>query len=226
MGKSFFWDGRAKTLEEQALGPIQSDVEMAMPLDMLVARLEKVAGYQQMFNVAFTDGITSKNISNAIATFERTVVSGQAPFDNWIDGDETAISEQAKKGFALFNGKGNCATCHTGWNFTDNKFHDIGLADDDLGRYEIDSSTHKNQHAFKTPSLRNIAQRAPYMHNGSIPDLFGVVVHYITGGIPRNSLSENMKSVPLTTEEIDQLIAFLQTLQGEDSDMPLPILPL
>jgi cytochrome c peroxidase len=166
-GDKFFWDARAATLEEQALGPIQSDVEMNMPLDVLIERVSGIEGYRPYFNSIFSEWITAETIAKAIATFERTVVSGPSPFDRWIEGDESALSDSAKRGFELFNGKAKCSACHSGWNFTDNKFHDIGLPTLDEGRFVIDPSSELNRHAFKTPGLRNITHRAPYMHNGS-----------------------------------------------------------
>lgn len=222
----YFWDGRAKSLEEQASGPITSTVEMNMPLHDLVRRLQGIDGYQTLFKQVYSDGITADNIVGAIATFERTVVSGRAPFDAWVEGDESAISESAKRGFTLFNGKAQCASCHGGWNFTDNKFHDIGLPTDDEGRFKIDPSDTGNLHAFKTPGLRNISQRAPYMHNGSLPTLSAVLDHYVSGGISRPSRSSQMQAISLTPGEIADLTDFLETLQGEDKPMTLPVLPL
>lgn len=225
-GDKFFWDGRAASLEEQALGPIQSEVEMNMPLDVLIERVSSIEGYRPYFDSIFTEGITPTTIAKSIATFERTVVSGPSPFDRWIGGDDSAISDSAKRGFELFNGKAKCSVCHTGWNFTDNKFHDIGLATLDEGRFVLDPSTEKNRHAFKTPGLRNIVNRAPYMHNGSLPNLDAVLVHYLSGGLPRPSRSEDIGFLPLMTDELADLKAFLFTLQGEDQPMSLPTLPL
>ena len=118
--EALMWDGRFESLEEQALGPIQADVEMNMPLDELIAKLDRIDGYRDLFASAF-DGdaeITADRIAMAIATYERTVVSGEAPFDRWIKGDQTAISASAQRGFHLFNGKARCAACHAGWRFT------------------------------------------------------------------------------------------------------------
>lgn len=225
-GDKFFWDGRAATLEEQALGPIQSDVEMNMPLDVLIERVSGIEGYRPYFNSIFSEGITAETIAKAIATFERTVVSGPSPFDRWIEGDESALSDSAKRGFELFNGKAKCSTCHTGWNFTDNKFHDIGLPTLDEGRFVIDPSSELNRHAFKTPGLRNITHRAPYMHNGSLANLDAVLVHYLSGGLPRPSRSPEIGFLPLMNDDLTDLKAFLHTLQGEDQPMSLPALPL
>jgi len=187
--------------------------------------LSEVKSYQQWFTQVFgPSGITAQNIGKAIATFERTIVSGQAPFDLWIEGDEEAISSSAKRGFDLFNSKAKCSTCHTGWNFTDLQFHDIGLTGSDKGVGAI-SMKEENEFSFKTPSLRNISQRAPYMHDGRFKDLKGVIVHYITGGIKRKSLSPLMVPILLNAQEMSDLEAFLQTLTGEDASVNLPILP-
>jgi len=224
-GDSFFWDGRAKTLEEQSLGPIQSNVEMNLSLPELIDRLSEVKSYQQWFTQVFgPSGITAQNIGKAIATFERTIVSGQAPFDLWIEGDEDAISSSAKRGFDLFNNKAKCSTCHTGWNFTDLQFHDVGLSGSDKGLGAITMKV-ENEFSFKTPSLRNISQRAPYMHDGRFKDLQGVIAHYIVGGVKRESLSPLMVPVLLNAQEMSDLADFLQTLTGEDASVNLPILP-
>ena len=225
-GERFFWDGRAQTLEEQAMGPIESNVEMNLPIEEAVKRLKKVDSYQQWFTKVFgSQGITGENITKAIATFERTVVSGQSPFDLWVEGDQSAISAQAKRGFTLFNGKARCSLCHSGWNFTDNRFHDVGIDTKDEGLKGITGNI-KDTSAFKTPSLRNISQRAPYMHNGSLATLSQVIDHYITGGLSRQSLSPLMQPIPLTSQEAEELKAFLLTLTSKDASVNLPILPL
>lgn len=224
-GKSYFWDGRAATLEEQAAGPIESNVEMNLPIEEAVTRLSQVPSYQDWFKRVFgNSGVTANNIKKAIATFERTVVSGQAPFDSWVEGDENAISESAKRGFALFNGKAECSSCHTGWNFTDHKFHDIGLNTPDKG-LGARTGIKSEEFAFKTPSLRNITQRAPYMHNGKMHNLRAVIAHYISGGLPRPTRSELMRPISLNAQEVEDLEAFLLTLTGQDASVSLPILP-
>ena len=224
-GKEFFWDGRAATLEEQIRGPVEAAVEMNMSLGEVVERLNDIEGYRLQFQKVFGEAINETNILKAIATYERTLVSGTAAFDRWVDGDEQAISEQAKAGFQLFNGKAGCSRCHTGWNFTDNQFHDIGLDSDDLGRALITGNPQHN-YAFKTPGLRNIGQRMPYMHNGESVDIDAVLAHYISGGIQRPSLSPLMQPVRLNSQELAQLKAFMITLDGEDKPVSLPILPI
>lgn len=225
-GKSFFWDGRAATLEEQAISPIMNPVEMNMPLEDLVKVLKDVPGYVAWFERVFPgEGITQKTIAQALATFERTIVSGWAPFDAWIEGDESAISESAKRGFLIFNGKADCAHCHSGWTFSDEEFYNIGLGDDDLGKGGLPNTSVKDKHLFKTPGLRNIRQRAPYMHDGAIDSIEGVIMHYAGGGNPSPTLSEKMEAFTLTEQEMTDLIAFLDSLTGEDTPMPLPVLP-
>lgn len=224
-GKAFFWDGRAATLEQQARGPIEADVEMNTPIELVVERLYKIEGYRKQFNAVFEDGLTAENIQKAIATFERTIVSGTAPFDRWVEGSEAAISEQAKQGFILFNGKAGCNKCHSGWNFTDHTFHDIGLDSSDEGRFNV-SQEEQDRFAFKTPGLRNIGQRKPYMHNGSLGNLDAVLMHYVRGGIQRPTLSKKMLPIALNSSEVQALKAFLTTLDGEDKPISLPILPL
>lgn len=225
-GPHYFWDGRAGSLEDQAKGPIEADVEMNLPLSQAVARLSAIPEYRKWFDAVFPgSGLTADNIVKAIATYERTVVSGYAPFDAWVDGDEAAISTAAKRGFALFVGKARCADCHTGWNFTDNKFHDIGLDTDDIGRAAVARSDPAARHAFKTPSLRDITQRGPFMHNGTVPDLEAVMAHYVSGGIVRPSKSPKMQPVALVPSEIADVIEFLKTLTGTKQVVSLPVLP-
>jgi cytochrome c peroxidase len=225
-GSIFMWDGRAPSLEEQALGPIQSSAEMNMKLDDVVARLTTIPEYKSLFASAFPgEGITSSGIGRAIATYERTVVSGWAPFDAWIDGDESAISASAQRGFGLFAGKAGCSNCHAGWNFTEDSFHDIGLPDADTGRGEFNKVALKMKHAFKTPGLRDIARRGPFMHDGSMPTLAAVVEHYDTGGVARPSRSDLMKPLALTAQEKSDLVAFLETLTGDAGSVPAPLLP-
>ncbi|MGI9489923.1 MAG: cytochrome-c peroxidase [Geminicoccaceae bacterium] len=225
--EALMWDGRFETLEEQALGPIEAGVEMNMPLDELIKKLTNIQEYADLFAAAF-DGnpeITSARIAMAIATYERTVVSGEAAFDSWIKGDIGAISASAQRGFRTFNGKARCATCHSGWRFTDDSFHDIGLADTDLGRGSELPGIVKMRHAFKTPGLRNIDRRGPYMHDGSISSLELVIDHYNEGGIQRPSLSEDMKPLRLTTREKRDLVAFMKTLTSDDDPVEFVQLP-
>jgi cytochrome c peroxidase len=220
------WDGRAGSLEEQALGPIRADVEMNLPVEQLMAKLQAIPEYAPLFQTAFPkEGMKPETIAKAIATYERTVVSGRAPFDRWIEGDTKAISEEAKRGFVLFNTKGACANCHSGWNFTDDSFHDIGLASADIGRGKILPGIAKMQHAFKTPGLREITRRGPYMHDGSSATLETVMDHYDEGGINRPSRSELMKPLGLSQQEKADLVAFMKTLTSDMDPTTVPVLP-
>lgn len=219
------WDGRFGSLEDQALGPMAAEVEMAQQMDQVAQELASIPEYRTLFNLAFPgEGVTVPNIAKAIATFERTVVSGIAPFDRWIGGDETAISESAKRGFDLFNTKANCVACHSGWSFTDGSFHDIGIDDDDIGRGKH-LPLQTMQHAFKTPTLRNAVERAPYMHDGSAANLHAVVRHYNNGFKKRPSLSAEIYELNLTTDEQNDLVAFLTTLSSADEPVSIPRLP-
>lgn len=225
-GAIFMWDGRAASLEEQALGPIQSASEMNMPIDQLVDRLAAIPAYRPLFDTAFPgEGLAQDTLAKAIAAYERTIVSEQAPFDAWIEGDEQAISEQAKRGFVLFNTKGQCSSCHEGWNFTNDGFQDIGLPSADIGRGKYLPDIVKMQHAFKTPGLREIDSRGPYMHDGSLATLEDVIAHYDQGGIDRPSRSDLMKPLGLTSQEKADLVAFLKTLTSNLSPTAVPTLP-
>lgn len=221
----FFWDGRADTLEEQALGPIAASAEMAQPIDELVEELNGIDGYRTAFATAFPgEGVTEDNIGKAIATFERTVVSNLAPFDRWVRGDANAVSAEVKRGFVLFNTTARCANCHSGWNFTDDSFHDIGMNSEDLGRSVVLGGD-ALKHAFKTPGLRNIVERAPYMHDGSLQTLDQVIDHYDNGFVRRASLSDEMKPLGLSHQDKGDIIAFLKSLSSVDDPMDIPVLP-
>jgi len=221
------WDGHFHDLESVAMGPITGQTNMNLPERELIDRLTKLPGYLAAFDAAFgAGGVTRDKIEQALATFERTIVSANAPFDRWIHGDETAISASAKRGFALFNGKANCAVCHSGWAFTDAAFHDIGVAkDDDLGRGRLFPTSVKLQHAFKTPTLRDVARRAPYMHDGSVANLADVIELYDRGGVDRPSRDNDIHPLNLQSREKADLIAFLNTLSAAPKPYPLPILP-
>ena len=226
-GEEYFWDGRASALEEQALGPIKSAGEMNMPLDKMVAKVSAIEGYKPLFEKAYpNEGINEKTVAKAIATFERTVVSGTAPFDEWVNGRENAISDSAKHGFDLFNTKALCVQCHAGWNFTDDGFHDIGVADNDIGRGKILPQIAAVQHAFKTPTLRNVAQRRPYLHNGSEKNLEEVMKFYNQGGAAkRDSVDINIRPLNLTDQEMRNLCDFMLTLSSCDNPVTIPTLP-
>lgn len=221
------WDGKFRDLESVAFGPITNLANMNLPEPELIARLSATAGYVDAFARAFGDGaITRPRIELALATYERTIVAGEAPFDRWIMGDNAAIGAAARRGFQIFNGKARCSQCHSGPSFTDGSFQDIGTAkDDDIGRGVFFPKSEKLRYAFKTPTLRDVARRAPYMHDGSVPTLQAVIDLYDKGGVDRPSRSPLIKPLSLTADEKADLIAFLQTLTASSPTARVPILP-
>ena len=216
------WDGRSATLEAQAKASIatgsMSMRETATPvkIETIEERVRSAPGYAENFKAAMPGRpIDVDAIAVAVAAFERTLEPGIAPFDRWIAGDEKAIPVSAKRGFALFTGKAGCAACHGGWRFTDDQFHDIGTTTTDQGRGKETKDAALN-FAFKTPTLRSVAQRAPYMHNASIATLGDVVRHYEKGGIDRPSRSPLLVPIKLTDTERLDLVAFMETLTGQN----------
>ncbi len=225
-GEPYFWDGRAATLEDQVKGPLTSANEMNMSADAVMPLLRSTPGYVDAFSRAYPgQAISLDTIAAAVATFERTVISNDAPFDRWIKGDANAISSNAVRGFVLFNGKANCAACHMTWRMSDDGFHDIGLHDTDRGRAAIMPGIVQLEHAFKTPTLRNVNQRAPYMHDGSVSSLAAVIEHYDGGFETRASLDTNMHRLGLTKDEKADLLAFLDTLTSVDDPVQPVALP-
>jgi cytochrome c peroxidase len=193
----------------------------------LIARLSAIPGYLELFELAFGEReVTRRKIELALATFERTITARNSPFDRWIAGDNNAIGLAAKRGFQVFTGKGHCSACHSGPSLTDGSFHDIGTAkNDDIGRGRLFLTSVKLQYAFKTPTLRDVARRAPYMHDGSIATLEEVITLYDQGGIDRPSRSPLIGPLSLTADEKTDLLAFLQTLSESASSATVPILP-
>ena len=224
---SLMWDGRAGSLEAQAVLPITTPHEMNFDIAALIERLQTIKGYRQLFSQAFGDeAINQKRVTQALASFQRTLVSNAAPFDRWIVGDENAINESAKRGFALFSGKANCVACHKSWRFTDDSFHDIGLRTEDIGRgAKVPPQVTLMQYAFKTPSLRDLPINGPYMHDGSMLNLEEVIKHYEKGGIERKSRSLEMKRFELTDAERLSLIEFVKTLDGGHLKVDYPTMP-
>lgn len=224
---TLFWDGRAETLEGQALGPVRAPDVMNLPLEEMERRLGGVPGYRARFDAAYPgEPLAARTVARAIAAFERTIVSGEAPFDRWVAGDAAAVSAEAKEGFRLFNGKANCAACHSGWRFTDDSFHDVGVLSADSGRGRVLPEVEGVLFAFKTPTLRNVVERYPYMHDGSEATLQDVIDLYDRGGRTRRpSLAEEIRPLHLTPGEKRALGAFLATLTSRDPAVRLPALP-
>jgi cytochrome c peroxidase len=223
-----FWDGRARSLEEQVAGPIESPDEMALPLAAVVQRLAADPAMVRAFTAAFPAAprFDAGNVAKTIASYERTFVSPATRFDRWIAGDEQALSRSEIAGFRLFTGKAQCVTCHSGFAFTDYAFYDIGLPDDDRGRGAV-LRLEAAEHAFKTPGLREIGRSAPYMHNGSLATLDDVIRHYESGVVDRATVSKDIKrGLALSGTERADLIAFLGTLTSESEPaLPKNILP-
>ncbi|MDB5954302.1 cytochrome c peroxidase [Ramlibacter sp.] len=226
----FMWDGRKKSLEDQALGPMKARDEMDTDFATLFERLRGLPAYVALFDEAYPrEGITEETIAKALATFERTLVSSDSPFDRWLAGDAQALTPAQWRGFQVFANpdKGNCAACHNGPNFTDNGFHNIGIAASgkpDPGRFGV-RPVASMKGAFKTPTLRDIELTAPYFRDGSAATLREVVDHYVRGGDDRSNLSTNMKPLHLSEQEKEDLVAFLRSLTGQRTAFVMPELP-
>jgi cytochrome c peroxidase len=204
-GRAFFWDGRIATLEEQVLQPVIHPKEMDLSLDDAVDRLRpKVSNAQEL--------------SHALASYVRTILAGDSPYDRYIAGAADALNQQERLGLEIFRGKGGCTACHIGPNLTDEDFHNtgVGYIEDqflDPGRYTV-TNLDEDRGAFKTPTLRNVAQLGPFMHDGSLATLADVVEHYVQGGIENPHLDPDIEPVELTNKEKHALIEFLESLTG------------
>ncbi|HTZ31825.1 MAG TPA: cytochrome c peroxidase [Methylomirabilota bacterium] len=224
-----FWDGRAASLEEQAVGPMANPVEMAHTLDGVVKRLQADPNYPAIFRKAWgTDQITIEMVAKSIASFERTLIAGDSAFDRFMYGhDPSAMSPEAQRGMVIFinKKKGNCEVCHSITKdfalFTDNKFHNLGVGSDtrgnlnDVGRFAV-TKKDDDMGAFKTPTLRNLTNRGPYMHDGSFPTVKDALAHYIGGGNWNSHLDKEIHSLDvLTFDERDDLMQFLDALNGK-----------
>lgn len=224
-----FWDGRAGSLEEQAIGPIVNPVEMAETHENVVKKIGKIKGYRQQFRAVFGTDVNLQGIAEAIAAYERTVVSTNSSFDKYVLGDLKAMDEAAIRGMALFKGKARCILCHNGPNFTDNQFHNLGVPQEgpmkeDLGRFYV-TRRGRDKGAFKTPTLRSITETAPYMHDGAFKTLEEVVEFLDQGGGPNPNLSPLLKPLGLSSQEKADLLAFLNALTGEPVKFEMPKLP-
>jgi cytochrome c peroxidase len=220
----YFWDGRAESLEEQALGPIENPVEMDLPVTLLVQRLIKNERYKQAFLNVYSKEPSKQLLASAIAAYERTLETSKSPFDKYMSKEDTTLfTESAKRGLDIFNNKGKCFDCHFGVDFTGNdKFRNLGLYNgkdlNDKGRYNV-TKNEKDLGAFKIPGLRNIAQTAPYMHNGMHKTLREVIDYYnqpdkfVSNSINRDSLLN--KPLGLTENEKKDLENFLLSLSDE-----------
>lgn len=201
-----FWDGRAKTLKEQAMGPVENPIEMGHDFEALVPELNQT-DYKAKFDAVYEDGITKENIADAIAEFEKTLITPNAAFDRYLKGDQTALTQKQKDGYEIFKAKG-CIACHHGVNIGGNTYNKFGIFSDsnssDLGRYNI-THRERDKYYFKVPSLRNIEKTAPYFHDGRTDDLRRAVLLMAKYQLGRK----------ITQEEIDKIVAFLKSLNGE-----------
>jgi len=255
--KAQFWDGRAASLEAQALGPIANPIEMGNTLPKALATIKAIEGYRLQFAAVFgKSGVSETNLAKAIAAYERTVLSGDSVWDVYdraqayaqVDLDDEdldaetkkmvtdglaaakrrPISEAAKRGAKLFTGKANCSLCHSNANFTDELYHNLGVGmaakAPDWGRFAV-TNKEADKGAFKTPTLRDIAATAPYMHDGSVKTLAAVVELYDRGGEKNKWLSSRMKPLGLTKTEKADLVAYLKALSGKVSGAEIPRLP-
>ena len=226
------WDGRKRDLEEQAMGPMEAHAEMNMDTVKLFKWLNETPGYRKLFEAAYPgEAINAASLSMAMAAFERTVIMNDTPFDRWIAGDAKAMTAQQVRGFDIFldANKGNCAACHSSPNFTDNGFHNIGLAswgnpNPDMGRY-AQKPVGRMKGAFKTPQLRGITLTAPYFHDGSAKTLRDAIGLYEKGGLVTTNIDPNIKPIKLSEKGKEDLLAFLNALTGTTPAITIPTLP-
>jgi cytochrome c peroxidase len=211
---TFFWDGRAASLEEQALQPIADPTEMDSNVEEAVRRLRSNPQYVEQFRAAFGGEITAGNVAKALAAFERTLLSGDSRVDGFRHGEVAGLSKEARQGLWLFESRGGCWRCHSDHNLTDGKFHNTGVGGGaDLGRYAV-TGRDADRGAFKTPSLRNVAKTGPYMHDGSMKSLEEIVRYYSRGGNANPNLDPAVKRLDLSEADVRHLVAFLEALTG------------
>lgn len=215
--QALFWDGRAKSLEQQALLPITSPEEMHQDLNDLEGELAAIPGYAGEFQSVFGAGVSRQRIAQALAAFQRTLVSGPAPFDRYLAGDPSALSNLAKEGLRLFTGEAGCVRCHHGPLLSDEKYYRLGTSFRDAGRAAV-TGKDEDRYKFRTPGLRNVARTGPYMHDGSLRTLDDVVTFYYRGVPAAGPKGEPLDVQVLSDRsfsEIPALVAFLESLSGE-----------
>jgi cytochrome c peroxidase len=223
-GKTFFWDGRAATLEEQVLQPIENPVEMGSRMEEVVARLKADREYVAGFQRALGRSPEGEGLQQVLASYVRSIVSGNSPYDRFVAGESEALTAAQRRGLAVFRGKGNCSVCHLGPNLTDEQFHNTGVGwksgtMPDEGRAEVTGDA-ADIGAFKTPTLRETAATGPYMHNGRLATLADVIEFYDQGGEPNPYLSLEIQRLDLSEQEKADLLAFLKALSGEVREGP------
>jgi cytochrome c peroxidase len=221
-GAAFFWDGRAPTLEEQVLQPLLDTREMAATRDVVLQTLRGDRQYRRQFRTAFNRDPEWDDVGRALASYVRTIRSGNSPYDRFRNGAKSALTDQQQRGMRIFFGGGNCWSCHKGASLTDEQFHNTGVAFrrsdvSDDGRFVITQHP-ADRRAFKTPTLREVARTAPYMHDGSIATLEDVVDHYDRGGSPDETLDKEIRPLGLSAADKRALVAFLRSLSGRIDD--------
>ena len=225
-GRAYFWDGRASSLEETILLTLRR--QLGSTDEGVVEKFNRIRGYREQFRRVSGTPVTTDGVVKALAAFVRTIFSGNSPFDRFEAGDRTALSVEAQRGFKLFKRKAQCRKCHKGFNFTDEQFHNTGIGlydpDPDLGRYDV-TNRDEDKGAFKTPTLRDVAHTAPYMHDGSLETLEEVIQFYDEGGIKNPYLAKELKPLHLTSQEKGDLLAFLNSLTGAWVDVSAPTPP-
>ena len=217
-GKSFFWDGRIPTLEKQVVQPILNELEMDLTIEESVERLRGDGEYAAAFWKAFDREVNGDDLARALASYVRTLVSGNSRYDQYVAGDRSALSEAERAGLEIFRGKGDCTLCHLGPNLSDEQFHNTGISwkdgvFTDEGRFTV-TKIERDRGAFKTPTLREVARTAPYMHDGSLAALEDVVEFYDKGGRANPNLDREIQALRLTRAEKTALLAFLGALSG------------
>ncbi len=218
---TFFWDGRAGSLEEQALGPIQAPDEMNQDMNQLVEELRKDKSYVKQFQNVFGQPINNDTITKTLAAYQRTLVTRNSPFDRYLKGDEDALSSRAKEGMALFMGRADCIRCHNGPLLSDGKYYRIGIGFTDKGRGNI-TGKKEDWYKFRTPALRNVAQTAPYMHNGSERTLFDAVEFYFRRVPSQSPEGLELDIEPLLSQsysDISAIVEFLKSLSGQYEEL-------
>jgi cytochrome c peroxidase len=223
----YFWDGRAKSLEEQALAPLTSPEEMHQELDELEAELNAVPGYVEQFQAVFGSDVTRNGIAKALAAFQRTLVIGPSPLDRYLAGDKTVLSSSAQRGMELFTGAADCVRCHKGPLLSDGEFYRLGVASADEGLGAVTGKA-DDRGRFRTPSLRSVAHTGPYMHDGSQKTLTDVVTFYYRGVPTATADGLPLDVQPLLGQsysEIPDIVAFLESLSGEPPKITPPELP-
>ena len=218
-GNSFFWDGRTATLEAQALEPIVNPLELGSRLGDVVAKLGADPEYRRAFDLAYEGGVTAENLGRALAAFERVLLSGNSLVDRFQSGEASVLSESQRRGLWVYEGRGRCWRCHHGPNYTDESFHNTGVAilqaQPDPGRLSV-TRDEADRGKFKTPSLRGVSRSGPYMHDGSLATLHDVVSFYNRGGGNDPRRDPLMRPLDLTPQEIDSLVEFLKALDGNE----------